>query len=100
VKYGNRSGVDARVRVDESASRIEITIQDHGPGVGPDDRDRLFRRFERGTERPSGEGSGLGLYVSRELCRAMDGDLVLQPPVEGRGAALTVHLPAEAPLES
>ena len=100
VKYGNRSGVEARVRVDASASRIEITIEDLGPGVGEADRERLFRRFERGVERPTGEGSGLGLYVSRELCRAMDGDLVLEPPAAGRGAALTIHLPAEAPLES
>ena len=100
VKYGNRSGVDARIRVDEQASRIEIAIEDHGPGVHEDDSDRLFRRFARGTERPTGEGSGLGLYVSRELCRAMDGDLVLEPPVDGRGAVLTIDLPAEAPLES
>jgi signal transduction histidine kinase/HAMP domain-containing protein len=100
VKYGNRSAVDACVRVDKAASRIEITIEDHGPGVGDEDHDRLFRRFERGAKRPTGEGSGLGLYVSRELCRAMDGDLVLEPAVAGRGAALTIHLPAEAPLES
>ena len=46
-------------------------------------------------------GSGLGLYVSRELVRAMSGDLILEPA--GRraaGAAFTVDLPAEPPLES
>jgi signal transduction histidine kinase len=100
VKYGNRSAIDARVRVDVKASRIEISIEDHGPGVRDEDTDRLFRRFARGTERPTGEGSGLGLYVSRELCRAMDGDLVLESPVDGRGAVLTIDLPAEAALES
>ncbi len=100
VSYGNRSGVDAAIRVDEAASRLQITIADHGPGVSEDDRERLFRRFERGAARPTGEGSGLGLYVSRELCRAMDGDLVLEPAVAGEGAALTIHLPAEAPEES
>jgi len=101
VKYGNRERVDATVGVDPVASRISITIVDHGPGVREDDRDRLFRRFERGAERPSGEGSGLGLYVSRELCRAMDGDLVLAPgSADGAGAALTITLPAERPEES
>ena len=79
VHYGNRTGVDVTIRIEEPASRLAITIADHGPGVGDDDRERLFRRFERGAERPTGEGSGLGLYVSRELCRAMDGDLVLAP---------------------
>ena len=68
------------MRVDREASRHGDHDQDRGPGVSDADRDRLFRRFERGAERPSGEGSGLGLYVSRELCRAMDGDLVLEPP--------------------
>ena len=68
--------------------------------MSEDDRDRLFRRFERGAARPTGEGSGLGLYVSRELCRAMDGDLELEPPADGVGAAFTIDLPAEAPEES
>ena len=40
-------------------------------------------------------GSGLGLYVSRELCRAMGGDLELDPSEPGRGAAFTVLLPGE-----
>ena len=100
MKYGNRASVEARVGIDREASRISITITDGGPGVGEADRDRLFRRFERGSERPSGEGSGLGLYVSRELCRAMDGDLVLEPSTAGTGAALTITLPAEVPEES
>ena len=65
-----------------------------------EDRERLFERFERGATRPADEGSGLGLYVSRELCRAMSGDLVLEPADPGRGAAFTVHLPAEAAEES
>ena len=43
------------------------------------------------------DGSGLGLYVSRELCRAMGGDLVLEPPAADRGAAFSVHLPGESP---
>jgi signal transduction histidine kinase len=60
----------------------------------------LFGRFERGTQPGSGEGSGLGLYVSRELCRAMGGDLALDSPVPGRGAGFSVYLPGEPPDES
>ena len=100
VGYGGRAAVEVTVTIDPADSDLAITIADHGPGVSAADRDRLFQRFERGSTRPSGEGSGLGLYVSRELCRAMSGDLVLEPDEAGRGAALTIHLPAEAPEES
>ncbi len=74
-----------------------ITITDHGPGVPDEDRERLFGRFERGAGRPSGEGSGLGLYASRALCRAMGGDLELEPADPGRGASFTVRLPGGDP---
>jgi signal transduction histidine kinase len=100
VGYGGRTPVEVAITLDPVESDLALTIADHGPGVTDADRERLFRRFERGAQRPSGEGSGLGLYVSRELCRAMHGDLVLEPQAPGRGAALTIHLPAEAPDES
>ena len=70
-----------------------------GPGVAEPDRGRLFGRFERGSTQNAEDGSGLGLYVARELARAMGGDLVLEPTAAGRGAAFTVWLPAEVPLE-
>jgi signal transduction histidine kinase len=95
VKYGGRSGVDVTVRPDAAAGRLALTIADRGPGIADGDRGRLFARFERGSAQPADEGSGLGLYVSRELCRAMDGDLRLEPAEPGRGAAFTILLPGE-----
>jgi signal transduction histidine kinase/HAMP domain-containing protein len=114
VKYGERSAIDVEIAPaghatglarpgDDGAPpvdrRLRLTISDHGPGVAETDRTRLFRRFERGAERTADDGSGLGLYVSRELCRAMGGDLVLEPAAPGRGAAFSVYLPGEAPEE-
>jgi signal transduction histidine kinase len=100
VKYGGRTTVTVEIAVDEPASRLRVTIADGGPGVSDDDRERLFGRFVRGAERSPDEGSGLGLYVSRELCRAMGGDLQLEPPRTGSGAAFSVHLPAESAEEA
>ena len=100
VVYGGRTAIHVSLGVDAEAGDLSITIADHGAGVADEDRDRLFLRFERGSARPADEGSGLGLYVSRELCRAMSGDLVLEPAEPGRGAAFTIHLPAEAAEES
>jgi signal transduction histidine kinase len=95
IKYGGRTPIAVEIAIDEAAARLRITVSDGGPGVAEEDRARLFGRFVRGAERSPDEGSGLGLYVSRELCRAMGGDLQLEPPVAGRGAALSVHLPGE-----
>ena len=71
------------VALEPETKDLLITITDHGPGVPDEDRERLFGRFERGAGRPSGEGSGLGLYASRALCRAMGGDLELEPSRPG-----------------
>ena len=60
-----------------------MTIADHGPGVPAADRDSVFERFGRGTALDHPEGTGIGLYVSRELCRAMGGELELEPATAG-----------------
>ena len=96
VKYGAGTSVRAAIDVDEPAATIRLTISDAGPGVAEEDRSRLFTRFERGSASTTDGGSGLGLYVSRELCRAMNGDLVLEPSEADRGAAFTIVLPGES----
>jgi signal transduction histidine kinase len=87
------------VRVDDAIDRIHVTIADHGPGVAEADHTRLFTRFTRGAGQPSGEGTGLGLYVSRQLLQAMGGELWLEPAEAGRGAAFTLSLPGEPPAD-
>jgi signal transduction histidine kinase len=113
VKYGAGAPVDVTI-APGVPGELRLTVADGGPGIDPADRDRLFGRFERGARSsvaPSGpretsivadvaDGSGLGLYVSRALCRAMGGDLVLEADEPGRGAAFTFLLPAEVAEES
>jgi signal transduction histidine kinase/HAMP domain-containing protein len=95
VKYGSRTPVRIDVAAEEQSRRVRMTISDGGPGVQEADRGRLFSRFVRGASIGPEDGSGLGLYVSRELCRAMDGDLVLEPRVPNEGAAFSIFLPGE-----
>jgi signal transduction histidine kinase len=83
-------------RINPASRRVTATIRDHGRGVTDDDLGRLFSRFGRGGQSDDSEGTGLGLYVSRELCRAMDGDLRYES-VAGPGAAFTIDLPGEPP---
>ncbi len=103
AKYGAGAAVHAAIEADPGASVVRLTISDDGPGIPNEDVARLFQRFERGVADGHSQGTGLGLYVSRELCRAMDGDLVLAPGLDGSAstrAAFTVSLPGEPPEES
>ena len=98
VKYGGSDGkVEVEIRVDDKTDRIHVTIADHGPGVSAADRKRLFARFTRGEAQASGDGTGLGLYVSRQLLQGMGGELRLEPARKGLGAAFTISLPGERP---
>ena len=99
VKHG-KGPVDATVGADVARHRIELRIADHGPGIAAQDQDRLFQRFARGTTGVSNDGSGLGLYVARELIHGMLGELVLETPGSGTGAVFRLSLPAEPALES
>jgi signal transduction histidine kinase/HAMP domain-containing protein len=100
VRYGAGAGIRVDVRPDPDARQLLVTIADGGPGVSDADRGAIFERYERGSAGMATEGTGLGLYVSRSLCRAMGGDLRLEPSEPGRGAAFTIALPGEPATES
>jgi signal transduction histidine kinase len=75
-----------------------VAVDDDGPGVTSDDRERIFQRFERGSA-PSGEGGfGLGLAIGRELARKMGGELSLAG--SECGARVVLELPIELPSGS
>ena len=95
ARYAGGAAIRATVAPRPATAQLGVTIADGGPGVRPEDRDRIFERYERGAAGASAEGTGLGLYVSRSLCQAMGGDLVLEPAAANTGAAFTVLLPGE-----
>ena len=68
-------------------------IADQGEGLSEEQQARAFEKFER-LGRAGDGGTGLGLYISRKLARAMDGDLTVES-AEGQGARFTLELPAD-----
>jgi signal transduction histidine kinase len=74
-------------------SPVALSVCDRGPGIAPDDREIIFRRFQRGRDTPGGGGFGLGLAIGRELAERMGGELSLDPSY-GPGAKFTLTLPA------
>ena len=79
IKY-SPSGTEVTVMLDQTAELGRVAINDQGVGIPLSEQIRLFSRFMR-VDRPGSDhvpGTGMGLYLSRELARRMGGDIVLQ----------------------
>jgi signal transduction histidine kinase len=86
---------DVTIDVHRRDGRAVIRVRDHGPGLSPADRRRLFREFSKSDREAAATrpGVGLGLALSRRLMRAQGGDLTVDETVTD-GAAFVVTLPA------
>ena len=73
---------------------VTISVEDHGPGVAPRDRKRIFEPFERADDRLSRatEGSGIGLGLVRHVAKAHGGRAWVESEL-GRGARFLITLP-------
>ena len=90
IRYApENSAIWLRVEADKANARV--TVADQGPGIPLEQQDRLFEKFER-LGRTDAAGSGLGLYISRRLARAMGGELTVDSGA-GQGARFTLTLP-------
>ena len=78
---------------DSMAGRATISVSDEGPGLSPEQQERVFAKFER-LGRSGDGGSGLGLYISRRLAEAMSGALSVESTPK-EGATFTLALPVE-----
>ena len=83
-------GGEIHVSFTEFEGRIDLTVTDHGAGLGSRDPERLFEPFYTTKEK----GSGLGLALSRRIVEEMGGTLTLAECLEWRGAVASVRLPA------
>jgi signal transduction histidine kinase len=91
VKYGDA----ARVTLTVGEGQAQVTVEDDGPGLPPDELERIFEPFYRVEDSRNREtgGTGLGLPIARNILRAHGGDVVLGNRAGG-GARAVVTLPA------
>jgi two-component system sensor histidine kinase KdpD len=90
-KYGEPP---VRIVLEQREERVCLSVLDAGPGIKPEDRERIFERFQRldGTERAP--GLGLGLSIVRGLVDACGGEVVIED-APGGGAAIRILLTDE-----
>jgi signal transduction histidine kinase len=79
--------LEGSVRVEVGADRIEVI--DTGPGIKPEDAERLFQRGVRG-EGAGGSGAGLGLAIVRRLCELYGWDVSMRPRSDANGAIASI----------
>jgi signal transduction histidine kinase len=95
-------GQPVRVVTRTGAGRAQVAVTDRGPGIRPEDRERLFTRFAQLSARPTaGEATmGLGLFIARQLVTAMNGQIWADPE-PGPGATFRLELPiSSSPVDS
>lgn len=91
LKYAPSGAIGVSIESADEDERVAITVWDEGPGIVPEERARVFRRFERGSTSEGLDGTGLGLDVARGLVRAMGGSIrYVHAPNGGAGFRFTV----------
>jgi signal transduction histidine kinase len=80
------------VSLEKQDKMVQICIQDNGRGIPAKDIPMLFQRFSQGTSKQRSSGSGLGLYLSRQIVEAHNGNIWVESE-EGQGSRFYVALP-------
>jgi signal transduction histidine kinase len=80
------------IRLEHDGQFARVIVADQGPGLDAAQQSRVFDKFER-LGRSGDGGSGLGLYISRRLARAMGGELSVES-APGQGARFILSVPA------
>jgi PAS domain S-box-containing protein len=100
IKYSPEGG-PVVVRVEAGDGRVRLQVNDAGLGIPPSEQERIFDKFYRADPllaRGVG-GTGLGLYICRELVQRMGGEIELESE-PGKGSTFTVALPVRAAADS
>ena len=93
VKY-SPSGGRVVLRVEDGARSVRLSVADEGVGIPAAEQQRVFEKFYRLDNQltRAGGGTGLGLYITRELVRRMGGTIAVRSE-PGAGSTFTVELP-------
>jgi signal transduction histidine kinase/CheY-like chemotaxis protein len=97
IKFTQQGQIHLKASRSERDDRIRLSVQDTGMGIAPQDLQRIFEPYQQaeGTYERRAGGTGLGLTISHELCKAMGGALTCESAV-GKGSTFICELPLPA----
>jgi signal transduction histidine kinase len=90
IKFGNGRPIEVEVGIEGLAACLRV--RDHGQGIPPEERARIFGRFERAASQQHYPGLGLGLWISKQIADACGGSISVDS-APGAGATFTLALP-------
>lgn len=97
VKYTPKGKIEVKIDINEAKQKCVISVRDTGLGISAEAQKRLFERFYRVKTRETAEvsGTGLGLWISKQLCEKMGGKIFIES-MAGVGTKFTVVFPLSA----
>lgn len=96
IRYTDKGSVEVSVR--REANDLLVRVRDTGPGLDPEEAKTLFESFQRGKvgKKQWAEGSGLGLYIAKELIALHGGAIWAESPGKGLGSSFFIRIPIGA----
>jgi signal transduction histidine kinase len=92
IKYAPGKAIDLEVK--KKGQSASLVVRDHGDGIAPERRERIFRKFERSAEPSDGQGFGLGLWIVHQIV-SRHGGTVEAVSESGVGTTFSIVLPLE-----
>jgi signal transduction histidine kinase len=92
IRFSPEGGV-VWVRLRDDGGLLRLTVRDQGPCLPMEDRERIFRPFERAQRTSRFGGLGLGLFISRQIAQMHGGNVSLVESVQGKGNVFEASFP-------
>ena len=98
VRHHHGPSATIRIATEMEGHDVLLTVEDDGPGIAPEFRERVFNPMQTLRPRDEVEGSGMGLAIARKIARTYGGSIAIDDPESGHGTRVRFRLPSRKTL--